>query len=59
MTELVVERPELLIKNNILADNLCAIIHGQNEEIISFILVMLEEKNKPLFGRRAIMRQVR
>jgi hypothetical protein len=47
---LAIERPELLIKNNILADNLCSMIHAQNEEIISFLLIMLEEKNKPLFG---------
>jgi hypothetical protein len=51
MTELVTERPELLLKNNILTENICSLIHAQNEEIISFLLIMLEDKNKTLYGR--------
>jgi uncharacterized membrane protein len=44
------EKPDLLAKNNIIVDNLCSIIDKQNEDMASFILLVLGEHNKPLFS---------
>lgn len=45
------EKPDFLAKNNALSDNICNIIDKQNEDMASFMLLVLGDTNEPLLSK--------
>jgi uncharacterized protein YciU (UPF0263 family) len=52
--EALIDNIELLVKNDLFLECFTGLIEKENEELVSFIMILLQEKHNPEFCRRLL-----